>query len=1676
MKKQKQLSEEIDLSDSDLLLLDNAWDDTSKATTNVFCPTKKGGGVDPTCGKGGTKGRSEKQLEASSVAFKRSETANNEPPSERAVQLHTKAANLHKSISDVEEGVVKEIHTRAAATHYKKAEKLKKLLVAPSFEDGVSGVDLGGGYKMRVEFGPRTGVTMTRAHYVSIKNPKGKIIHEGKLFQAPPGSVHEAKQAESDWMKYEYHQWLLMKHRRGIVTNVFCATGKGGGVKPTCKVSKRQTKHPTQKNPAAKLKRKLNLDGGATYLVTQHEFHKGSGYAVSPYPERSRVFNNRVGKDDIHKFLEDNKDLLDKKDHACGAFKDTDGKIFLDVSIVTKDKNYADELGRKYNQRSYYDFETGLAVDTGGTGEETVSNLFRREHNGRRDGRPTENAERRLICCAVRIAQGLPTYSDSITNVFCPTGSGGGINPTCSPKGASHGSPGIPAGTQPRASEGPSSTSGDASDDGLIGRGRIGSDGRRVYPGTLSEVPSKEYVSGVARSYVEKHKKELGLNDVVDTEPVLLDTRKSREIGQYYEDMPATTLHEPVTREAYEQLAKETVMQYKHMIDNGMKVHFMEDDPYPSAKDMMDDVGNNKHLRVFLTSKDSFGSSEVTYNHPLLEPTGIMQGGRELVVNDLFRAVHDYFGHASEGNQFGRVGEERAWAKHSRMFSETARRAMSSETRGQNSWVNYGPHMFDKDGWRGNKKHPNFIHPKDRPYAEQKVGLLPDDFVTNIFCATGRGGGIDATCGKADTGGSFGSSGSKVPPPTVLAAVMDGDTLTDVPHKKKQPSIVEAVAHLAKKTGNNIDLSDEKISEEDITTVATGLAADAVYAHKNSNHQAGWYSKDIEKAIYLMGEDPLNHKELQTGDANPKPPPAMRTADDHKFAFAACLALTSPEADVLLNGRDAEFLYNNWKTTGKFHAEFGFTAKQAKLPKQMLALQALVDNHGLARTQEMLLAKYKVKDLNAKGEHPEFMGLKIAGVGAETDGIPGFSVFGPKLGAFFANIRGKSEHTTIDMWEMRHIGMITGRPLKVPTKKLLRSQADTVEALLSSGKLTELHGVSREALLEDLKLIKSTGRENPDGPLATWAVAQQKIYSTRPGINKKGEQSKSYGNPTDIDEAANSIYERGKTKSHDAPKTVAERTNIMKVYKDALDLAVKEVPGLTAAELQAVSWTFTQRVLKKAGARVSIDDIDVDGTKLEKTFSNSIQRILDKKTVRRVSWEQDVKAETKAMHTRIKAKIAAAKKKIKDDEKEKKKMAEEAMSPTKSRRRKEVTANEAEKHYIYFDSEEDDTEEFDVKNVLSFFAKVAAGEITPVDDNVTSNRENDDMIDTTYTIINNWSTQINNRGTSTGSNCGISKGGFQKGNKCAKGGKTAVTKSGEVLHLAKHVKGEWTIDGKPVPPHLKNLGIAVGGPKALKEVYMNLDPKGMLLAKGRDVKGRVQPKYSDTHNAQSAASKFGRVKELRAVRASILKDLEKDAKDPELKDRADCLSVVMRTGMRPGSTKDTGADYKSYGATTLEGRHVIANKDGTVTLRLVTGKNKGNTVDFPITDKKVARMLIARSKQAGPDGKMFNVSATKLRDYSKTKGGGGFKTKDHRTALGTDIAVEMIKKIGTKKKFETFKEYREAITTVSTAASKVLGNTPKMCEKYYIDLTVFGAWQHPPAPVTKAKSSKKGKA
>lgn len=125
-------------------------------------------------------------------------------------------------------------------------------------------------------------------------------------------------------------------------------------------------------------------------------------------------------------------------------------------------------------------------------------------------------------------------------------------------------------------------------------------------------------------------------------------------------------------------------------------------------------------------------SPDVLPKNPMLEPSGVEIAGNPLLVNDVFRAVHDYFGHTADGYEFGPRGEYNAYLAHSRMFSDEAKPALAAETLAQNAWVNFGPHMRDASGKVPRAGEPGFVSPKDRRFADQKNTLVPQELLDSV--------------------------------------------------------------------------------------------------------------------------------------------------------------------------------------------------------------------------------------------------------------------------------------------------------------------------------------------------------------------------------------------------------------------------------------------------------------------------------------------------------------------------------------------------------------------------------------------------------------------------------------------------------------------------------------------------------------------------------------------------------------------------------------------------------------------------------------------------------------------------------------------------------------------------------------------------------------------------------
>jgi hypothetical protein len=153
----------------------------------------------------------------------------------------------------------------------------------------------------------------------------------------------------------------------------------------------------------------------------------------------------------------------------------------------------------------------------------------------------------------------------------------------------------------------------------------------------------------------------------VDYSKVKAVTEERRqELARAYEEMEVVSKE---AEQAYEDLRTETDRLYALLTkDMGINVEFVDNDPYRSHLEMIDDIEMNKTLKVKRTTPDE--------KHPLWDDEQ----------SDRFRAIHDAFGHAATGRGFDRHGEEAAYQAHASLVEGAlAKKALETELQAQNA-------------------------------------------------------------------------------------------------------------------------------------------------------------------------------------------------------------------------------------------------------------------------------------------------------------------------------------------------------------------------------------------------------------------------------------------------------------------------------------------------------------------------------------------------------------------------------------------------------------------------------------------------------------------------------------------------------------------------------------------------------------------------------------------------------------------------------------------------------------------------------------------------------------------------------------------------------------------------------------------------------------------------------
>jgi hypothetical protein len=541
-------------------------------------------------------------------------------------------------------------------------------------------------------------------------------------------------------------------------------------------------------------------------------------------------------------------------------------------------------------------------------------------------------------------------------------------------------------------------------------------------------------LQGVVNDYNAQN----GLPPVDHSQYHPLDEGFGRRVADAYDRLQEDNSADPQVRASYDALIRETKAQWDHLVKAGYKLEpwTQEGQPYANSHEMVADVKNNKHLYFYQGGEP----------HPFLSAIDPDTG---LSYNDMFRAVHDAWAHAAGGFGFGPRGEEMAHDMHSQSFSPLARQAMTTETRGQNSWVNFGKHNYDAEG--------NALHVPAtvKPFATQKVDLLQPEFQVRAGerykppeppapPAMPPAGGAPGGGGLTPPPGYTGGGGAVAAPPTgqgLLDRVMDflRDPEGASPSRRGTPMGLAELMGSAQKvfggeqaprtltlkpTGDagklltsdlgqalensvskRYQLGAEATPEQKMSRAIESMSNDLRYAVAEDDGGSGWYTNDVAKM-----EEILKRAKPQFND------PAKMSLFKYLLGIVSNGVDPDVNFDAGLRGwdmyeRDGRFSAYDAQRPSEFNDKgTGLTFRANSYEGAMDRFSQLVKDKGEAGASEWLQTKHPVSEL--KQYYPKVKGKA-------TDMRYGSYIFGEKVGAFGANLNGIHTELTADKWWSR---------------------------------------------------------------------------------------------------------------------------------------------------------------------------------------------------------------------------------------------------------------------------------------------------------------------------------------------------------------------------------------------------------------------------------------------------------------------------------------------------------------------------------------------------------------------------------------------------------------------------------------------------------------------------------
>ncbi len=276
-----------------------------------------------------------------------------------------------------------------------------------------------------------------------------------------------------------------------------------------------------------------------------------------------------------------------------------------------------------------------------------------------------------------------------------------------------------------------------------------------------------------------------------------------------------------------------------------------------------------------------------------------------------------------------------------------------------------------------------------------------------------------------------------------------------------------------------------------------------------------------------------------------------------------------------------------------------------------------------------------------------------------------------------------------------------------------------------------------------------------------------------------------------------------------------------------------------------------------------------------------------------------------------------------------------------------------------------------------------------------------------------------------------------------------VDKNGKKIKDEKHLE------------RIKSLAI----PPAWKYVRISPSPNGKLQAVGMDTTGRVQYLYNETFRRKQEKKKFQKIERfgehLPKLRKITNEHLELEG-FPREKVLALMTRLINSLYIRLGSPHSV-KNYKTYGITTLQNRHLEIKRGGRLVFTFV-GKHHIKHRKI-LVDKEISAVM-KELQSIGGARKLFNyldengkpkpVKSSDINNYLKEATAPEFSAKDFRTWGGTLLAAQELAEIGCCDDENLLK--KNILKAVKNVAEH-LGNTPSVCRASYIHPAVIKSYE-----------------